>query len=437
MTQRAKKCNLFQRQTTVGKAIVLQLVVAAIIINTFLVASFYRGNAPAAPPEVILDNAQAPISALSELDNGTTWFARDSYVLEPTLDSEMAGTEDSHGNIYAPDILFDDGMWKLWYGGQSSNGHDSIHFATSADGVRWQKYGTIIPTGVNNHVNDPSVVKVNGTYYMYYTVAPVAELDRIWLATSNDGLNWTVYGQIIGQGTSGTWNSLKVGRPSVLYMNNTFKMWFDGTEEDPANPGQVKPGTGRHVGYATSVDGITWTIWPANPVFLNSGAIDVEYFNKTYVVVEESGVGIWWRKGTNETSFESSPRLLFRNMNTTFDAFGHVTPFIFVQAGKWVATFTGAATVRYWDRNRIDAWYPMRNITLSIDNGGGTFPTSMRGWASSSTSLKWVFSTADAGKNVTLAYHRAAAMIDQVVETLAAGTRNLYFLPGTGHIAGA
>lgn len=416
-----------KRVVSAGKVVLLEALTIAILANVFIAILVFPPLSPTNTPIIIVDNVQSPVGSLSQLSNGTIWLPREQYILEPTLDSELAGkgAGDSCGNIYAPDIIFDDGIYKMWYGGQSSSGHDSIHFATSADCVTWVKHGTVIPTGVNNHVNDPSVVKVNGTYYMYYSVAPVAELDEIWLATSNNSISWTIHGQVIGPAATG-WDSLKVGRPTVLHEGGVFKMWFDGSEEDPANPGQIKPGSGRHVGYATSANGVTWTKWPGNPIFNHSGAIDVEHLDGKYVVVEESGTGIWWRTGTNETSFDSTSHVLFRNVNTTFDAHGHVTPFIMVEGGKWVATYTGAATARSWDRNRIDAWYPVANITASIDG------QLARGWAASRTSIRWTFDSTAVGKVAQLAYQRAGLATSASLPVVA-GSRTLYLMPGSGN----
>jgi hypothetical protein len=396
----------------------------AVLVNVIIAILVFPPPAPSPEPAIVVDNVHSPVGSLSQLSNGTVWMPRQQYILEPTLDSEMTGDEQSHGNIYAPDIIVDGGIYKMWYGGQSSSGHDSVHFATSADGVSWQKYGTVIHTGVNNHVNDPSVVKVNDTYYMFYTVAPIAELDEVWLATSNDSLTWTVQGQVIGPGVTG-WDSLKVGRPSVLYEGGIFKMWFDGSEEDPANPGQIKPGTGRHVGYATSFNGLAWMKWPGNPIFLNSGALDVEHVDGKYVVLEESGIGILWRTGTNETSFEASNRVLFRNVNTTFDCYGHVTPFIMVEGGEWVGTYTGAATARGWNRNRIDAWYPVANITASVAG------QEARGWAQSRTAIRWTLDSAAVGKVATVKYVRTGLATSSSL-TVFASMRTLYFTPGSG-----
>ena len=69
----------------------------------------------------------------------------------------------------------------------------------------------------------------------------------------------------LGPGPAGAWDSEKVGRPAVLYENGIYKMWYDGAANGH-----------RHVGLATSNDGIHFTRHPNNPLFLNAGAIDVD-----------------------------------------------------------------------------------------------------------------------------------------------------------------
>jgi predicted GH43/DUF377 family glycosyl hydrolase len=378
-----------------------------------------------------IDQVGRPLSTTAELENGTIWVQWNRYVLEPSLDNEMVGKK---GNIYAPEILYEDGVYHMWYGGQSINYHDSILYATSSDGVNWTKYGTVIATGSNNHVNDPTVVKVNGTYYMYYSVAPIRELDEIWVATSNDRINWDVIGPAILPDTNiEGWDSLKVGRPSVLYQGGVFKMWFDGSQKDPSDPYSPKPGSGRHVGYAYSLNGINWTKWPSNPVFMHSGAVDVKFFDGKYVVVEESGAGVYYRFGTNETDFEQSNRLLFAKMGNDFDRYGHVTPFIFIKDGKWVATYTGAATKNTWDRNRIAVWYPQLNSSLSTMNKTNE-PMSLRPWAVSPNQAVFNFTTRTT-VDYSVSISNQTTIFTTKTGTIREGTINYYFNQYNGTLA--
>ena len=86
-----------------------------------------------------------------------------------------------NGNVYAADIVRHRDTLLMYYGGQGRDGHDRIHLATSADHTTWKPQGVVFaPEGIN-HVNDPSVVIVNGKFYMYYTRANVGVTDSLVL----------------------------------------------------------------------------------------------------------------------------------------------------------------------------------------------------------------------------------------------------------------
>lgn len=254
-----------------------------------------------------------------------------------------SGSKWEGDNIYAPDVHFFDGTYHMWYGGQGRDGHDRIHYATSDDGTRWKRHpgNPVVDCGNSNHVNDPSVVRHDGTFYMYYTDALVAEIDRIHLAVSDDGTTWRKEGLAVDVGPPGSWDSFKVGRPSAIFEAGLFKMWYDGND-----------GKARHVGYATSQDGRRWTKSKANPVMFNAGAVDVKHIDKQYVMVHESQKGTLWAVAPNETDWEGRG-YLFRLSGGTQDRHGQVTPMIFVRDGRWVATYFGGASVPTWNHNRI------------------------------------------------------------------------------------
>ncbi|MHA1340632.1 MAG: hypothetical protein ACTSRZ_07710 [Promethearchaeota archaeon] len=302
------------------------------------------------------------INDLEDVFNCSWAPYKTSPVIYPELDSEMAG---DNGNLYAPEIIYENGTYKMWYGGQSDDGHDQIHYAISDDGINWRKIGIAIPNNNYNHVNDPSVVKVNDTYYMFYTTAIISTNDVISLATSKDGLNWTIIGNVFLPSPVGNWDSFKVGRPSVIYEDGMFKMWYDGSEADPSDPSQIRPGTGRHVGYAFSYNGINWTRYSGNPIFLHGGAVDVEKIGSYYFIVEESNEGTIWGYSLNETDFHIIG-FLFNKTGLDFDAYGHVTPFILKIDEKWVATYVGTTTDKCWCQNRISIWYP--HLKINVEN---------------------------------------------------------------------
>jgi predicted GH43/DUF377 family glycosyl hydrolase len=183
-------------------------------------------------------------------------------VLTPSNATQLQG----HDNVYAPEVHRVDGMYIMWYGGQGADGHDRIFIATSL-GVEWRKYPSdqdphpIVSNGKSNHVNDPTVARVADAFFMYYSEAPTQENDEIHLATSTDLVSWQLRGRVLAHGGNGSWSEVKVGRPSVLYEDGVFRMWFDGTSAEGR----------RSVGLATSADGVNFVEWEGNPVFFDAG----------------------------------------------------------------------------------------------------------------------------------------------------------------------
>lgn len=252
------------------------------------------------------------------------------------------GTEGD--NIYAPDVHKEGNAWKMWYGGQGSDIHDRIHYAESSDGINWDKKGMVLDDDNGEfHVNDPSVVNVNGTYYMFYTNNPndIKE-DRIDLATSTDGIHWIKQGRVLDVG--GTWDNIIVSRPSVIYENGTFKMWFDTLSNNPNYSGH------RWIGYATSTDGKHFTKHP-NPVG-EGGAVDVKHIGDKYILVHENPEGTRWSIGDSETSFVDQG-LLIPKSGGQDDKYGQVTPMIYVENGQWTRIYFGGASHKCWCHNRI------------------------------------------------------------------------------------
>ncbi len=266
-----------------------------------------------------------------------------------------SSTEAPHGggNLYAPEIVNSGGKLLMFFGAQGKDGHDRIHLAVSKDGERWQQKGVVFaPHGVN-HVNDPSVVIVAGTFYMYYTLAKSGVTDSIGLATSTDGLTWIDAGSVFGPSPPPSWDSLLVGRPSVMHHGEEFEMWYDGRKDLPVGaPDATAPTSAtsrRFVGYATSRDGKHWNR-RAKPVFAeDAGGVHVTGKTGALVMVIESREGTKWATSSNGIDWKSRGILHPKNANSPF---GHVTPFLYITPQS-THLYYGAAAAATWDRNSI------------------------------------------------------------------------------------
>jgi hypothetical protein len=99
------------------------------------------------------------------------------------------------------------------------------------------------PSGFDQlHTCDPSVIEVDGTYYLYYTGTSNAQgqNNAIGLAQSSDGVNWVRANggaPIVTpaeDNTSG--NPYGAGQPSVVYLNGWFYLLFTDTTGKAAAP---------------------------------------------------------------------------------------------------------------------------------------------------------------------------------------------------------
>lgn len=153
-------------------------------------------------------------------------------VLAPT-----PGAFDAVG-VTSPHVLFDAGVYKMWYEGVDGPGVPRIGFATSPDGVTWTKQGAAVlqegPPGSFDAkgVGSPCVILHGSTYVMYYTGMGVDRRHRIGIATSADGIQWTKFfdDPIVDLGPQGSFDETDVRDPWVLEIGPVLHLWFTGRD---------------------------------------------------------------------------------------------------------------------------------------------------------------------------------------------------------------
>lgn len=211
--------------------------------------------------------------------------------------------------------------------------------------LQWTRWGTspVLTSGSAGswdraYVVAGPVVLVSGTYHMFYTGSADGSTWSIGHATSLDGIHWTKdpRNPVIPFAES----------PAVLYESGEFKMWVDnpsqnaveyyvspdgtawtlavgnpvllpgpGWDADHSIPGAVvHDATGYYlyyegvsgiinqVGLATSLDGITWTKSPANPV-IPAGGPWYSTFLAPCSVLDAGSVQVLWFVGGNTTNY--------------------------------------------------------------------------------------------------------------------------------------
>ncbi len=211
------------------------------------------------------------------------------YGSNPVLTPGSSGAWDDFG-VYAPSVIYDGVVYKMWYRGRNSGGVNRIGYATSTDGIAWTKYGAVLNLGSPGSwdavdVTEPTVIKVGSTYHMWYVGYDGITL-RIGHATSSDGITWIkdVANPVLNLGASGNWDWLDVYGPSIVKVGNEFRLWYSGDTLPSA----------YQTGYATSLDGITWT---RQQKLISEGplnAFDVYSADYPAVIVDGAGYKVWY-----------------------------------------------------------------------------------------------------------------------------------------------
>ena len=235
--------------------------------------------------------------AFCESTDGINWSAPVKSI-EPR--QTVQGWED---DLNRPGVLYKDGMYHMWYTGQylagDANGTSHIFYATSRNGIRfervretpvlcpekeWEKSALMCPDVMWD--NDAQL------YRMWYSGGEQYEPNAIGYATSSDGINWNKNesNPIFFADPETAWEQHKVAACHVKKVDSNYLMFYIGFQnEDYAQ-----------IGIARSADGINdWKRHPQNPIIAPSpGNWDAEACYKPYTIFDGSKWILWYNGRT-------------------------------------------------------------------------------------------------------------------------------------------
>ena len=213
-----------------------------------------------------------------------TIFAQDTLPAEwePVSEEPLAtaGESGTWNSVYNEpgDVVYIDGEYHLFTTGFPGFPAESgIGYLISDDGINyeWVSEDPIIKTEdvpyAEVAIDTGSViVEEDGTWVLYFTVFNSANWPRIagtiGRATTDDPAGtWEISEAPIleASGEEGAWDEAMVAYPTVLQMDDGYRMYFVGQDAEGA----------ELLGMATSEDGITWEK-ETDPVFEPEGAIN-------------------------------------------------------------------------------------------------------------------------------------------------------------------
>jgi predicted GH43/DUF377 family glycosyl hydrolase len=199
-------------------------------------------------------------------------------VPRPILSPQGNGFESA--GTFNPAVVKKDGKFVMLYRAQNRQGTSSLGYATSEDGIHFNRRPTPVliaeaPYEKGGGVEDPRLQKFGDTYYLTYTgynnvdgVAADKKDAQLCLATSKDLLHWERQGIII-PAYKGKWNVkwTKSGAMVPEKINGKYWMYYLADAK----------GKGSQMGVAFSEDLLHWTEALDHPVLASRpGSFDAQ-----------------------------------------------------------------------------------------------------------------------------------------------------------------
>ena len=291
----------------------------------------------------------------------------DVYLIEatnavaPSNSAEIGGFEvqsEFLGNVldcpwgaYSASGFYDssDGKWKMWFGASTAEilAADNIYYIETSDiNGHWSKpyriqlndpNGVLFAPDVNpGYGGDPSVLKIDGTYYMYFTGLPTGLYDenldmpfwnKVFLATSSDGKTWDLREEpIIDAYNAGDQLYYGAGGPSAVYKDGVFYLyyWTTSALEDGLTGLLLRTSTdGIHFGEATQI-------------VTSHGGCDVKYLpdydkwvmiydydNTVRLGISDDGINFLLGSGEDQILRQEEKGLLNHNPGLIGNEYGH------------------------------------------------------------------------------------------------------------------
>jgi len=165
---------------------------------------------------------------------------------KPVLTPQSAWEKTS---LMCPHVIWDEQekIYKMWYSGGEQYEPDAIGYATSTNGIKWEKYpGNPVFANDTAHsweqakVTACQVIKDGKGYLMFYIGFHDVDYAQIGMARSSDGITkWkrNPVNPIVKPGAG--WDSSAVYKPFAVYDGRKWLLWYNGRKDNKEQIGVV------------------------------------------------------------------------------------------------------------------------------------------------------------------------------------------------------
>lgn len=145
-------------------------------------------------------------------------------------------------SVMNPCVLWDDNehIFKMWYSAGQKYEPDVLCYATSEDGINWNKSknNPVLCKGIEEYdqckVGGCDIIKTDHGYLMFYIGYQNVDNARICVAKSEDGIEWRRdKNNPIISASRDSWDAHAVYKPAVCYREREQRwyLWYNGRKE--------------------------------------------------------------------------------------------------------------------------------------------------------------------------------------------------------------
>lgn len=155
---------------------------------------------------------------------------------EPVMISEFPWEKES---VMNPCVLYEDGLYRMWYSAGETYEPNVLAYATSTDGIHWEKirFNPILVCDSEKvyeqaRIGGCQIMKVEDEYYLFYIGYEDIHTARVCLAKSKDGVRGWVKSPLnpIISPDAGAWDGEACYKPSAIWNEEAQKwmLWYNG-----------------------------------------------------------------------------------------------------------------------------------------------------------------------------------------------------------------
>jgi hypothetical protein len=207
---------------------------------------------------------------LAESTDGETWAKHSG---KPVLAHSTFSSKDWRGLNHPAVVREPDGTYTLFYVGHGADAIDRVMRATSRDGLKWRRTGTVLDLSKSEYdrtsIMALAVLRESAQYVLYFSATyrlGNRTIEGVSRATSDDGISWTLdeRNPVLDIEPEGPWTYQTVTGLSVLRDGDGLRLYYAGSKT-MSRGGDYFVVT--LIGMATSDDGIAWRRHAGNPIF--------------------------------------------------------------------------------------------------------------------------------------------------------------------------